>query len=214
MTVISFHPELSGDTRVHERFLADVRAARARAFDRLSAAAEPSRSRRIHASRSDRGLMQARGSWRSRRRACGAGVRRRGRLGRGRAGPGRFDPPARSASATSATWRRLELGLPRGLGGRVGSVDCRRFGAPGSVRFTVRLQRRETNGKLWHTANTATRRYHDLRRRHLLQRQSPPVATRFSAASSPPSCSTLPAAASARTGRCSARRTCPRTAAP
>jgi 5'-phosphate synthase pdxT subunit len=28
MTVISFHPELSGDARVHERFLADVRAAR------------------------------------------------------------------------------------------------------------------------------------------------------------------------------------------
>ena len=25
MTVISFHPELSGDTRVHERFLAEVR---------------------------------------------------------------------------------------------------------------------------------------------------------------------------------------------
>ena len=28
MTVIGFHPELSGDTRVHERFLADVRAAK------------------------------------------------------------------------------------------------------------------------------------------------------------------------------------------
>jgi pyridoxal 5'-phosphate synthase pdxT subunit len=28
LTVIAFHPELSGDTRLHERFLAEVRARR------------------------------------------------------------------------------------------------------------------------------------------------------------------------------------------
>ena len=87
----------------------------------------------------------------------------------GAPGRGRFDPPARSASAYECyVGDALNWGYRAGWVDASGSVDCRGFGAPGSVRFTVRLQRRETKGKLWHTANTATRRYHDLRRRHLL----------------------------------------------
>ena len=71
-------------------------------------------------------------------------------------GRGSFDPPARSASAYECyVGDALNWGYRAGWVDASGSVDCSRFGAPGSVRFTVRLQRRETKGKTWHTANTS-----------------------------------------------------------
>ncbi len=49
-----------------------------------------------------------------------------------------------------------------------GSVDCSGYGGPGSVRFSVRLQRFDAGAKKWRTLKVRARTYRTLRKQHLL----------------------------------------------
>jgi hypothetical protein len=49
-----------------------------------------------------------------------------------------------------------------------GSVDCAGFGGPGSVRFSVRLMKYDSDAKRWRTLKVRARTYRTLRKQHLL----------------------------------------------
>jgi hypothetical protein len=49
-----------------------------------------------------------------------------------------------------------------------GVVDCSGYGAPGSVRFSVRLLKYDRQSKHWHTVKAEARRYGKLKRKHHL----------------------------------------------
>ena len=49
-----------------------------------------------------------------------------------------------------------------------GVVDCSGFGAPGSVRFSVRRLLYDRHSRQWHTVKTKSRRYTRLKRKHHL----------------------------------------------
>ena len=49
-----------------------------------------------------------------------------------------------------------------------GVVDCSGYGAPGSVRFSVRLLKYDRQSKRWHTVKAEARRYGKLKRKHHL----------------------------------------------
>jgi hypothetical protein len=49
-----------------------------------------------------------------------------------------------------------------------GTVDCSAYGGPGSVRFSVRLQRFDAGAKKWRTLKIRGRTYKALKRKHKL----------------------------------------------
>ena len=57
-----------------------------------------------------------------------------------------------------------------------GSVDCRGYGAPGAVRFSVRLQRFDTGAHKWRTLKLRGRTYRALKRKHRLAADETPCA--------------------------------------
>jgi hypothetical protein len=57
-----------------------------------------------------------------------------------------------------------------------GSVDCSGYGGPGSVRFSVRLQRFDAGAKQWRTVKVTGRTYKTLKRKHGLAVDEKPCA--------------------------------------
>ena len=57
-----------------------------------------------------------------------------------------------------------------------GSVDCSGYGGPGSVRFSVRLQRFDAGAKQWRTLKVRGRTYRTLKRKHRLAADGRPCA--------------------------------------
>jgi hypothetical protein len=55
-----------------------------------------------------------------------------------------------------------------------GIVDCSGYGAPGSVRFSVRLLKYDREAKRWHTVKAKARRYERLKRKHHLTAATSP----------------------------------------
>jgi hypothetical protein len=57
-----------------------------------------------------------------------------------------------------------------------GSVDCSGYGGPGSVRFSVRLQRFDAGAREWRTLKVKVRTYTRLRVKHKLAADKKPCA--------------------------------------
>jgi hypothetical protein len=88
---------------------------------------------------------------------------------------------ATASSYTCYVSDSLYDGLVPGKVQAAGSVDCSGYGGRGSVRFTVRLQRYDSQVTKWQDVKSKSRRYRTLRVRHGLEVLTPCVVAKFRA---------------------------------
>lgn len=87
-----------------------------------------------------------------------------------------YAPTAGAGSYECYVFDNLTAGIVPNTIRAEGSVDCSGYGGPGSVRFSVRLQRFDAGARVWRTLKVRARTYKALKRKHRLAADERPCA--------------------------------------